>query len=204
MSFITHLSSVTEHDRMIAAKKDKLVVMMAQAHRMSLLEPDGPLLAILKRPFPALAQIDFHATWCGPCHAIAPKFDQLSKTYRDATFAKVDVDAAKDIAQKYSIRAMPTFVLTKNGSKLDEIRGANAAALEAAIRKHTSPSSGGGPVFPGSGHTLSGAPAAGTGAGGDGAPGFGFFKVIVVVGLIWLWVSYARKADAVDAQVLGL
>ncbi|SCZ97677.1 BZ3500_MvSof-1268-A1-R1_Chr4-3g07362 [Microbotryum saponariae] len=174
MSLITHLSSLAEHDRLIAAKKDKLVV------------------------------IDFHATWCGPCHAIAPKFDQLSKIYRDATFCKVDVDAAKDIAQKYSIRAMPTFVLTKNGSKLNEIRGANAAGLEAAIRKHSSSSAGGGPVFPGSGHTLSGAPAAGAGAGGEGTPGSGFLKVIVVVGLIWLWVSYARKAEAVDAQVLGL
>lgn len=41
---------------------------------------------------------------------------------------QVDVDAAADIAKEYSIRAMPTFILLKNGTKVDEVKGANAAA----------------------------------------------------------------------------
>lgn len=37
--------------------------------------------------------------------------------------AKVDVDAAPDIAAKFSVQAMPTFVVYKNGSATDTIVG---------------------------------------------------------------------------------
>ncbi|ORY72559.1 thioredoxin-like protein [Leucosporidium creatinivorum] len=166
MSLITHLKNLSELNTLLAAKKDRLVV------------------------------IDFHATWCGPCHAIAPKYEALSQQYRDVTFCKVDVDAAADIAKEYSIRAMPTFTFHKGGAKVDEVKGANAAAIEAALRKH---SSGGGsqgaPLFPGTGHTLSGAPAPGDGEG------FGYLKVFVIVGLLWVWYTYSKGGED---QIPGL
>lgn len=62
-------------------------------------------------------------------HAIAPKFEQLSTAYRSqATFCKVDVDAAAEIAKNFAVRAMPTFVFLKGGSKVEEVKGANPAA----------------------------------------------------------------------------
>ncbi|CAE6367349.1 Thioredoxin Short=Trx [Rhizoctonia solani AG-1 IB] len=48
--------------------------------------------------------IDFHASWCGPCHLIAPTFEQLSNEHADTKFVKVDVDEAGEIAQHYEIR----------------------------------------------------------------------------------------------------
>lgn len=39
-----------------------------------------------------LVVVDFHATWCGPCKIISPKFESFSDVYTDALFAKVDVD----------------------------------------------------------------------------------------------------------------
>lgn len=81
---------------------------------------------------------DFHATWCGPCHAIAPIFTQLSATNSSPgvlTFVKIDVDAQQEIAREYGVSAMPTFLVFKEGKVIETIRGANPPALKAAVEK---------------------------------------------------------------------
>jgi thioredoxin 1 len=81
-----------------------------------------------------LLVIDCFATWCGPCKVIAPQVVKFSDTYTDAKFFKLDVDEVPDVAQELNIRAMPTFVLFKNGEKVGEVVGANPKALESAIK----------------------------------------------------------------------
>jgi len=83
-----------------------------------------------------LVVLDCFATWCGPCKVIAPKVVKFSDEYPQAKFFKVDVDEASDVAQELGIRAMPTFLLFKNGEKVGEVVGANERALEAAIKQH--------------------------------------------------------------------
>nr|AAF05765.1 thioredoxin [Schizosaccharomyces pombe] len=82
-----------------------------------------------------LVVVDFFATWCGPCKAIAPKFEQFSNTYSDATFIKVDVDQLSEIAAEAGVHAMPSFFLYKNGEKIEEIVGANPAKLEVRLNR---------------------------------------------------------------------
>ncbi|KAK6739990.1 hypothetical protein RB195_008453 [Necator americanus] len=82
--------------------------------------------------------VDFFADWCGPCRFIAPIFENFSARYTNATFVKVNVDNSPDISQYYGIRAMPTFVLIKEGQEMERIQGANPQALEAAINKYYS------------------------------------------------------------------
>jgi len=60
----------------------------------------------------------------------------MSDTYPDARFFKLDVDEVPDVAQELAIRAMPTFILFKDGKKCAEIVGANPKALEAAIKSN--------------------------------------------------------------------
>ncbi len=60
---------------------------------------------------------------------------RMSEAYPSARFYKLDVDEVPDVAQELGIRAMPTFLLFKNGEKVAEIVGANKKALEAAIEK---------------------------------------------------------------------
>ena len=83
-----------------------------------------------------LVVVDAYATWCGPCKAIAHKVEEYSEDYPDVKFIKFDVDESPDIAQELGIRAMPTFLLFKGCQKVEEVVGANPAAIEAAIQKH--------------------------------------------------------------------
>ena len=55
---------------------------------------------------------------------IAPKFQEFSSKYPNVTFLKVDVDQLGDVAMEQGIRAMPTFLIFKDGQKVKEIVGA--------------------------------------------------------------------------------
>lgn len=79
--------------------------------------------------------VDFFADWCGPCRAVAPKFEQWSKDNPKIEFIKVNVDNASDITQFESIQAMPTFKAYKNGQLLDSVQGANEAKIQQLISK---------------------------------------------------------------------
>ena len=59
-----------------------------------------------------VAIIDCHATWCGPCKMIAPKAIQFSDSL-GVLLIKVDVDQAEELAGKWQVQAMPTFLLVK-------------------------------------------------------------------------------------------
>ncbi len=81
--------------------------------------------------------VDFSADWCGPCKNIAPLFDELAKMYTDIQFIKVNVDELPDVSCEAKVRAMPTFILYKNGKITEErIEGSNRAELLALVRKH--------------------------------------------------------------------
>jgi thioredoxin len=56
-----------------------------------------------------LVVVDFTATWCPPCKAIAPIFEALAAEEPDVVFIKVDVDANSETAQACGISSMPTF-----------------------------------------------------------------------------------------------
>jgi len=83
-----------------------------------------------------LVVVDFFATWCGPCKLIAPQIDAFAKEFGDVVFLKIDVDENEEVAAEYNINCMPTFILFKNKSKIDEFSGANADKLKELIAKH--------------------------------------------------------------------
>ncbi|RDX46136.1 thioredoxin-domain-containing protein [Lentinus brumalis] len=80
--------------------------------------------------------VDFFATWCGPCSAIAPVFEHLAAEFSNAVFLKVDVDKLQPIAQKYKVTAMPTFYTIKEEGPVDSVQGADRSALRDMVAKH--------------------------------------------------------------------
>jgi len=73
--------------------------------------------------------IDFHASWCGPCHQIAPVFEAKSREYPNVNFLKCDVDNASAVAAKYKVTAMPTFIFFKGSKQEGTIRGVDRDGL---------------------------------------------------------------------------
>lgn len=66
-----------------------------------------------------LVLVDFTATWCGPCKAMAPVLKEVAKEVGNtARIVKIDVDKNKEIAQQLKIKGVPTFILYKKGKLL--------------------------------------------------------------------------------------
>lgn len=62
--------------------------------------------------------VDFTATWCGPCKALAPIVEKLADEFEGKVrVGKLDIDESPDIARKYAVRSVPTVLVFKGGAK---------------------------------------------------------------------------------------
>lgn len=102
--------------------------------------------------------VDFYADWCPPCRAIAPVFSELADTHSatgQLAFAKVNVDHVDNVASRYGVSAMPTFLFFQSGApkgvavenlaarqsiqlsadgRVERVRGADRGALQAVVQ----------------------------------------------------------------------
>ena len=77
---------------------------------------------VLEAELPTL--VDFTASWCPPCRAVAPVLDQIDAEREDLRIVKVDVDQDPETAARYGILSMPTFLLFRHGQEVARVVGA--------------------------------------------------------------------------------
>lgn len=91
----------------------KYVTLTENNFRNEVLESSKPVL------------VDFWASWCGPCHIIAPAIEELASDYDGrATIAKLNVDEQPGIAQQFGIRSIPSVLFFQDGKVVDQVVGA--------------------------------------------------------------------------------
>lgn len=69
--------------------------------------------------------VDFHAVWCGPCKAAMPALLDMAREFEsEVRIVKIDIDAEPDLAARFSVKGVPTFLLIADGEVRERFSGA--------------------------------------------------------------------------------
>jgi len=87
-----------------------------------------------------VAMVDFWATWCGPCHTVAPIVEQIAREYDGKVkVAKLDVDENQRVTMRFNVRSIPSILFFKDGKHVETVVGAVPKAyLVEKLARHLS------------------------------------------------------------------
>ena len=110
--------------------KKKQLEELLQQQNLNKIVNEMPVMELTSQDFDQkkseneLLLVDFWAEWCGPCKSMHPIFSRMARKYKSVRFARVNVDNAQDIARRYGVQSIPTFIMFKNGEVANTMVGA--------------------------------------------------------------------------------
>ena len=110
--------------------KKKQLEELLQQQNLNKIVNEMPVIELTSQDFDQkkseneLLLVDFWAEWCGPCKSMHPIFSRMAKKYKSIRFARVNVDNSQDIARRYGVQSIPTFIMFKNGEVANTMVGA--------------------------------------------------------------------------------
>ena len=126
-----------EIERIKQRKLEEMLRQQSQPKYMDVTELGGADFdGVVSAENPTL--VDFWAEWCGPCKMMHPVFESLSKKYPSVRFARVNVDQNQNIAMRYGVQSIPTFLMFQSGKVVDKMVGAvGAPGIHMICKKHS-------------------------------------------------------------------
>lgn len=81
--------------------------------------------AFLKREIAGndLVMVDFWATWCAPCRAMAPLLDRLVNEFPNLKLVKIDADTNADLLAEFEVKSIPTLLVYRSGNLVERLVG---------------------------------------------------------------------------------
>ena len=86
---------------------------------------------VLKSDKPVL--VDFYADWCGPCKMMGPVVEEIASEKSDVKVGKLNIDEEMEIAQKYGVMSIPTFIVFKDGNVSKKDMGAKPKSADLSL-----------------------------------------------------------------------
>jgi thioredoxin 1 len=134
-----HERFISEEDELKLIKKKKMAELKGKIREMSS-KPVHVTDSNFKETTgkSSLALIDFWASWCGPCLALAPTIEEICKEYTgEVLIGKLNVDENPSTAECFQVFSIPTMLIMKNGEEVDRIVGCVPKKhIETALNKH--------------------------------------------------------------------
>lgn len=126
----TQLSAAGERPACTSCGKptllDRPVKVSQEDFEVTVLEAEAPVL------------VDFYADWCAPCKMVAPLMDEIAhQNVGRVLVAKVDTDAAPDVAMRYEIRSIPTIIMFRNGEEVGRSLGLEPERVRGFVEEAT-------------------------------------------------------------------
>lgn len=116
-NFVTQTFCAFDYNNLILSKGEKMAINLNEAN-------------FNEHTAKGVVLVDFWAAWCGPCQAVLPIMDELSKDFEGrASICKVNVDEERALARQYGVSSIPTILLMKDGQVVERIVGAQSKSV---------------------------------------------------------------------------